>query len=248
MQIPSLRLLAQPEGLRIPILSDILGYPVPRHKFLVGLYEPSSHWLSLILTMASNLLRSGNVVNIVTTATPPSQIRFELGRTVPNLSELESGKKFFLSDWHTWLTGKKSEEAISLESLSIMKMSLDESSHLKGFSPTYDLAVVDNFSSILKYNDERTFMQWFDRFVATVKQLRGIRLYGFVKRFHSENLYSNVEALADGVIELDYSERDGKLENTIRVKSLKGMPHSTEWHGLSVLGDGSLQLSKKNRE
>lgn len=246
MPILSLILLVQLEGLRIPILSEILGYPVPRQKFLVGLYEPSSHWFPLILTMTSGLLRSGHVVNIVTTTTSPSQIRVDLSRTVPNLNELESGKKFFLSDWHTWMTGKKSEEAISLESLSIVKMSLDESSHVKEFSPTYDLVVVDNFSSLLKYNDERTFMQWFDRFVAGLKQLKGVRLYGFVKRFHSEMLYSNVEALADGVIELDYREREGKLENMIRVKSLKGMSHPTEWRSLGVVGDGSLQVLKES--
>ncbi len=212
----------------------------------MGLYEPSSHWLPLILTMASGLLRGGHVVNIVTTATSPSQIRLELERTLPNLSELESGRKFFLSDWHTWMTGKKSEEAISIDSLSIVKMSIDQSRFRKEFGPTYDFVGVDNFSTILKYNDERAFMQWFDNLVAGLKQLKGVRLYGFVKRFHSEALYSNIEALADGVIELDYQERGGKLENVMRVKSLKGMSHPTEWRSLSVLRDGSLQLSTEN--
>jgi len=235
--------LGQPEGLRVPILSDVLGYPMPRQKILVGLYEPASNWLSLILTMASGLLRNGHVVNIAATATPPSQIRAELGKTVPNLSELESGNKFFLSDWYTWVTGKKSEERISLDSLSIAKMSMDQSRFVKEFSPTYDFAVADNISAFLKYNDERTFMQWFDRLIASLRQLKGVRLYGFVKRFHSEALYANVEALADGVIELDYRERDGKLENLARVKILKGMPHPTEWRSLRVARDGTMELS-----
>ena len=135
---PLVRLLTQAEGLWIPILSDVLGYPVPRQKFLVGLYEPSSHWLALVLTMVSGLLRGGHVANIVTTATSPLQIRLEPQRKVPNLSELESARKFFLSDWHTWMTGKKSEEGISVNSLSVVKMGIDQSRFRKEFGFAYD--------------------------------------------------------------------------------------------------------------
>jgi KaiC/GvpD/RAD55 family RecA-like ATPase len=231
-------------GLPVPILTDLLGFPIPRQRVLVGLYDPSSHWLSLILTMAAGLLRGGLVVNIVTTATPPSQIRLELERTIPNLGDLEYGRKLFLSDWHTWMTGLKSKERLSVDSLSIAKVGIDQSRTQKEFSPIYDFAVADSFSTFLKYNDERIFMQWFDRLVAGTKQMKGVRLYGFVKGFHSEALYSNIVALADGVIELDYRQRAGIMENVMRVKSLKGMSHPTRWRSLSVVHDGSLQLVK----
>ncbi len=232
------------EGLQIPILSEILGCPVPREKFLVGLYEPSAHWLSLILTMASGVLRNGHVVNVVTVASPPSQIRRELGHNIAKVDEFESSNKLLIADWHTWMTGKKSAERISVGSLSVGGLSLDQSIFVKELSPTYDLVVVDNISMVLKYNDERSFMQWFDKLVARLKPLKGIRLYGFVKGFHSEALYSNVEALADGVIELNYREHGGKLENAIRIKSLKGMMHHTEWKSLEVNPDGTLRLSR----
>ena len=239
-----LRLIGQAEGLRIPILSEILGYAVPRQKILIGLYEPAAHWLSLILTMASVVLREGYVVNIVTTATSPAEIRKALGHTIPNLSELEVARRLIFSDWFTWLTGKKSDEAISVDTLSIGKMSLEEMILGRQYSPSYDFVVADSFSTFLKYNDERTFMQWFDRLVARLRPLKGIRLYGFVKGFHSETLYSNVQALADGVIELNYRESGGKLENAIRIKSLKGMSHPTEWRSLEVNPDGTLRLSR----
>jgi len=108
------------------------------------------------------LIRGGHVANIVTTATSPLQIRLEPQRKVPNLSELESARKFFLSDWHTWMTGKKSEEGISVNSLSVVKMGIDQSRFRKEFGFAYDFVGVDNFSTALKYNDERPFMQWFD--------------------------------------------------------------------------------------
>jgi KaiC/GvpD/RAD55 family RecA-like ATPase len=196
--------------------------------------------------MAAGVLKDGLVVNIVTTATSTTQIRSQLERTIPNLKDLEAEKKFFLSDWYTWMTGAKSEEPISLDSLSLAKMSVDQSRFQRGQSPTYDLAVADNFSTFLKYNDERVFMQWFDKLVAGLKQFKGVRVYGFAKRFHSETLYSNIEALADGVIELDYREKNGRFENAIRVKTMKGFSHPTKWRSLKVLENGYLQLSEKN--
>jgi KaiC/GvpD/RAD55 family RecA-like ATPase len=196
--------------------------------------------------MAAGVLKAGNVVNVITLATPPSQIRSELKRGVPNLSELETGKRFFLADWHTWMTGKKSEEAVSMESLSLAKMSLDQSRFQRQLSPAYDFVVADSASTILKYNDERAFMQWFDRIVADVKLLKGIRLYGFLKKFHSESLYTNIESIADGVVELDYRERNGLLENVFRLKTVKGMAHSTEWRKLSIAQNGGLVLSTEH--
>ena len=46
-------------------------------------------------------------------------------------------------------------------------------------------------------------MHSFDRIIAGLRQLNGVRLYGFTKRFHSEAMYAYPESMADGVIELD---------------------------------------------
>jgi len=47
--------LNKEQTLSLPIISDILGGPIPKGKVLVGLYEPSAQWLSLILTIALEL-------------------------------------------------------------------------------------------------------------------------------------------------------------------------------------------------
>ena len=92
--------------LRFPIISDILKGPIPRGNILVLLYEPSAHWLSLILTISSELLRQAHVVGIATISTPPAQIRQRLATVMPNLRELEITKQLTLIDWYTWMTGK----------------------------------------------------------------------------------------------------------------------------------------------
>jgi len=53
------------QALDLPIISDILG-PIDRGKVLVLLYEAAARWLSLILTIVSELVREGYVVAVTT--------------------------------------------------------------------------------------------------------------------------------------------------------------------------------------
>jgi KaiC/GvpD/RAD55 family RecA-like ATPase len=67
-------------------------------------------------------------------------------------------------------------------------------------------------------------------------------LYCFTKHFHSDAFYANLEAMADGVIELHLRESGKQLENAIRVKSMKGLDHPTDWRTLKITRSGLLTL------
>ena len=214
-----------------------------RGKVLVGLYEPTTQWLSLILTISSELLQQDRTVGITALATPPSQIRQQLTRIMPNLKELEAAKRFTLIDWYTWMTGAKSTERRSVDSLGLAQFNIQDSKYQKDDSPSYDFLASDNLSTFLKYNDERAFMQWLDKTIARMREFRGIRLYGFIKGFHSDAFYANLEAVADGVIELDNREKGKRLENIIRLRSIKGIHHPTNWRTLKITSAGLLELA-----
>jgi len=233
------------QGLHLPIISDILSGPVARGKILVLLYQPSTQWLSLILTIASDLLRRGYVVGVTTTSTPPTQVRQQLAAALPNLMEHETAKRLTLIDWYTWMTGKKSSEHRSVDSLGLAQFNIQDSKYQRDDSPLYDFLASDDLSAFLKYNDERSFMQWLDKTLARMRELKGVRLYGFMKRFHTDAFYANLESMADGVIELDIKERGKRLENSIRVRSMKGIPHSTEWRTLKITPSGFLTLEPR---
>lgn len=235
------------QSLKLPIISELLEGPVPRGKVLVGLYEPTSQWLPLILTVAAELLRRGRIVGIGTLATPTSQIRQQLARSVQNLQELEAAKRFALIDWYTWMTGTKSTERRSVDSLGLAQFNVQDSKYQKDDSSLYDFMASDNFSTFLKYNDERTFMQWLDKTIARMREFKGIRLYGFIKGFHSDAFYANLQGIADGVIELNVREREGRLENVIRLKSIRGMQHPTDWRPLRVTDSGFLELASAGK-
>lgn len=239
--------MGQEEALDVPILSEILGRPMARGKVLVGLYEPTAQWLSLILTIAAELLKRGFVVGIGTLATPTSQIRRQLDRSLPNLKELEDAKRFTVIDWYTWMTGAKSTERRSVDSLGLAQFNVQDSKYQKEDSPLYDFLAADNFSTFLKYNDEHTFMQWMDKTIARMREFRGVRVYGFIKGFHSDAFYANLQAMADGVIELDNREGGRRMENRIRLRSLKGAQHPTEWRTLGITKLGFLKLASSRK-
>ncbi len=186
-------------------------------------------------------------MGISTLTTPPSQIRQRLATGVPDLKEHEAAKRFTLIDWYTWMTGGKSTERRSVDSLGLAQFNIQDSKFQREDSPLYDFLAADNLSAFLKYNDERSFMQWLDKTVARMRELRGIRLYGFIKRFHSDAFYANLEAMADGVIELDNRERGRRLENAIRLKSMKDIQHPTGWRTLKMANSGFLEL-RSNRK
>jgi len=218
-----------------------------RGKVLIGLYDPASQWLPLILTMAVELLRRGCVVAIGTLATPTSQIRQQLARNLPNLQEIENAKRFTLIDWYTWMTGTKSTERRSVDSLALAQFNVQDSKYQKDDSSLYDFLANDNLSTFLKYNDERTFMQWLDKTVARMREFRGVRLYGFIKGFHSDAFYANLQGMADGVIELNVREEEGRLENIIRLKNIRGVQHPSDWRPLRVTDSGFLELASKGK-
>jgi len=236
--------LSEERGLRVPILSDVLGISIEPGKLFAGVYEPSTQWLSFILTIASELLRANHIVAIVTLTTPPSQIRKTLAKAIPNLEEHQAAKRFTIIDWYTWMTGGKSTERRSVETLGLSQFNIQDSKYQREDSPIYDFLGADNLSTFLKYNDERSFMQWLDKTVARMRELRGVRLYGFVKGFHSEAFYANLEAVSDGVIELGLRERKGTLENVFRFKSVKTKKHPTAWRTLRMKEDGLLELRR----
>jgi len=207
------------------------------------LYEPATQWLSFFLTIAAQLVSSGYSVAVTTTITPPARVRQLLTVALPNLTEIENAKRLTLIDWYTWMTGKKSTERRSVDSLGLAQFNVQDSRFQRDDSPLYDFLATDNYSTFLKYNDERSFMQWLDKTISRMRELKGVRMYGFMKGFHSEAFYANLEAIADGVIELNLHGRGNGLENVLRVKTMKSEQHSTECRTLKITPTGFLTLT-----
>ncbi len=130
-----------------------------------------------------------------------------------------------------------------MDSLGLAQFNIQDSRYQRDDSPLYDFLANDNLSAFLKYNDERAFMQWLDKTIGRMRETKGVRLYSFLKHFHSDAFYANLEAMANGVIELDLQERGKYVENVIRLKSMKGIQHPTDWRTLRIKKSGFLELT-----
>jgi KaiC/GvpD/RAD55 family RecA-like ATPase len=105
------------------------------------------------------------------------------------------------------------------------------------------LAVVESFSMLLRFNEEKSFLEWFEsRDLPLQRKLRRTNLWGFGRGLHSDQFYRRLENMADGLIEVRVMEREDRVRNLIRVTALKGQPHDTRWHEIEMSSNGEAVL------
>lgn len=106
------------------------------------------------------------------------------------------------------------------------------------------LSIAESFSMLLRFNEEKTFLEWFEnRNIPLQRKFKRINLWGFGRGLHSEQFYKRLENVTDGVIEVRVMEREDQIKNLVRVTSLKGQPHDTLWHEIEIKGNGEAVLT-----
>jgi KaiC/GvpD/RAD55 family RecA-like ATPase len=105
------------------------------------------------------------------------------------------------------------------------------------------LAFTDSFSPLLRFNEEKVFLEWMEtRDLQLNRNLGRIIITGMSRGIHSEPFYRSLEGMFDGVVEVRTLERDDEIKNMLRIRSLKGQPHDSRWHGISVDSKGEASL------
>jgi len=104
------------------------------------------------------------------------------------------------------------------------------------------LAIVESFSVLLRFNEEKAFLEWFEN-RNMQRKLKRINLHGFGRGLHSDQFYKRLENVLDGVVEVRVMEREDQVKNLVRVTSLKGQPHDTRWHEIQIKPNGEATLA-----
>lgn len=106
------------------------------------------------------------------------------------------------------------------------------------------LSVGESFSVLLRFNEEKTFLEWFEnRNIALQRSYGRVNLHGFGRGLHSDWFYRRLENIADGVLEVRVMERDDQVKNMLRITNLKGQPHDSRWHEVDIRPNGEAVLS-----
>ncbi len=246
----------------MPILNEL----APDGFFYGGHYivefDPDSLWYETSLTIAALALKQGMKTEYHVFQHPPNEAKEAFSRLGIDAEKME--KKGILSIWDSYTEAlvyeaEKEKHADDVPSPNLWITTHDKPLQVgpksierwaerarAGYSEKDKrwLHLDDNTAVFLQYNDEEAFFDvW-----RTGALPYGIRaresphFLGFVRGIASEAFYTKFEALCDGIIDVKAQEEGGRMENSIRVRMLRGKVFDSRWHRISLGSNGGVRL------
>jgi len=253
----------------IPLLAPLIPSGIRPGTMLLVEFDPESEWFSVATTIAAHFYGAKHHVGYLAMGRPPEDVKRDLTALAVNVVDAEKAGLLAVEDWYSAsLSGGRverpgqsrvfepTETGLRVLSLKVADLSVDwlksskSSPHpvydIVDFWPAGSLIIVESFSSILRFNEEKSFVEWVERRVNPAERKRqSITIQGFVRGIHSDQLYKLMENTADGVIDIRVQERGEETKNVLRVRSLKGRPHDTKWHEILIKSNGEATLAEQ---
>ena len=261
--------MASPENVNVPLLDPLIPDGIKPGTMLLVEFDPESQWLAVASTVAARFSETNHHVGYLAMSRTPEDVRNSLSDLGVDVSRAEKAGMLAIEDWYTAsLTGGRVDSSLKgtrifestatgLRALSLKVADLSVEwlkSSKAGPHPVYDivdfwppgsLIIVESFSVILRFNEERAFVEWIESRVNPGERKRkSITMQGFVRGIHTDQLYKLMENASDGVIDIKVVERGEETRNLLRVRGLKGQPHDTRWHEITIKSNGEVTLAK----
>lgn len=236
--------------LRIPLIEDLTKGSVPLGSNLLIEFDPASQWYNSCVTIAAGWVKDGGSVGYNGFIQPPNNVRMQLSRAGLNVVDLESEDRLRVYDWYTPTLGRKSKERYGIDSLKVADQSIvfrfteDELNNPEELEWPESLRIVDNFSTLARFNDEKSWIEFMLTRVYPIGPVRKSTLiFGIMKGVHSEWVYKQLEASADGIIEfrLEVLERARDL---VQIRTMRNVHFNRELHELKVGENFEVTLEK----
>jgi len=201
--------------------------------------------------MAAGWVKGGGNLGYNGFIQPPDKVRTQLTRLGLNVEELESKDRLRVYDWYTPTLGKKSKEKYGIESLKVADQSIEfrltEDDLNNPEEPEWpeSLRIVDNFSTLARFNDEKSWIEFMLTRVFPIGPVKKSTLvFGIMKGVHSEWAYKQLEGSADGIIEFKLDQVDGKSRDLVQIKTMRSLHFNRELADLNVGENFEVTLEK----
>lgn len=225
-------------SVRIPILADQIPGGVPYRTAFIIEYDPDSSYYQILESTVHDLLSAGQVVSFFDYTRFTDQVRQDLKALGSDIDSLEAKGSFHLYDGYSTTLGMKSTEKLSFESLKVADMSLYFLRMTKDENPIRnDVGFSDNGTIALRYNDEKSFVEWYaTRVIPRIKLHARISFSAFVNGVHSASFYKSMEDLCDGVIDVKFDDLAGRSQTKLRVRAFKAGRFNGSWRRVEFDG------------
>jgi len=234
------------------ILSRFFPTGIPYGVAFVVEYEPDSVWYESSLTIGAQSLKE------VDTAYhcfdhPPTQIRDALTKLGVNCPEKEKDGMLNIIDSYTTQLGIAAPEgprdSVLRRSLKISDWSIAFAQELKESRRSVDIRdhvhIDDNFSVLVRYNDEKSVVEWVrTRALPQTRAHEELWFIGLAIGIASDSFYRNLELVCDGIFDFKSEEKQGQLEQYLRLRSMRGKAFDSSWQKLQVSEHGEVTFAQ----
>ena len=253
------------EFFRLPLLEPLIPNGVKAGSILLVEYDPESQWLSVATTMTARYVERGSNACLAVCVRPRQDARRDLSRLGLDVDKAEVAGLLCVDDWYAAtlslerstgasrfyeVVGEGADSYVRVNSLKVADLSIEWLRLMKDGHPYIvenwppgHIIVLESFSPMLRFNDEKTFLDWIEgRFNPYERSKNRIELQGVIRGVHSESFYRRMESASDGVLEVRLMERGEEVKNLLRVRSVKGQPHDSRWHEIQVKPNGEATI------
>ncbi len=230
--------------LSLPILKDLIPDGIEYGASLLVEFEPRSIWYETSLTIAARALKNGIPTEYHTFQHSPEEIRKALARFGLNAIELHPPSG--IVDSYTPQTGLGASEPKDEwgRSLSISNWSIGVAKIIKTASGADKetvarerrLHIDDNISILLQYNQEKDFIDFYrTRMIPLARVTEMTALVGMLTEVASDSFYRKFEAVCDGILEFKTEDKEGRIEQFVRVSAMRDKSYESGWRRLRLL-------------
>jgi KaiC/GvpD/RAD55 family RecA-like ATPase len=224
-------------------------------------YDPEGQWFAVSRTMAALRVKNGFRVLYGATARSRKEVIASLSKLGVDVNRAETAGLLRIDDHYSSTLGQDKDNPgfvaiddkyMRIGSPKIADWSIEQLRMIKGQAQRLSkwgsdqsdvLAVTDSFSPFLRFNEEKAFLEWIEtRDLQLNRNLGRIIIIGMSRGVHSEPFYKSLEGIFDGIIEVRALERNDEIKNVLRIRNLKGQPHDSGWHRISVDSKGEASL------
>ena len=260
--------MSSPERFEIPILGKLVPSGIKAGTIFTVEYDPESQWFAVAATMAAQYLRTNGRVAFAAFTRPPETVKGELASLGVDVSQVTKEGRLLVYDWYSasLTSGRLDsgggrpgalwepiEGGVRMRSLKVADLSVQwlkdakygpQPEDVEETWPPGALSIWDSCSAILRFNDEREFLEYTEARVMPIeRKAKRINLWGLIRGIHSEMYYRRNESVSDGVIDVRVMERNDEAKNLLRVRSLKGQSHDARWHEIEIKENGEASLT-----